>query len=244
MESRPPNGKTTDTSPSPERIELPVPRFKPRTGEEIAALEAAENERYAATCVRKLAMDFGSRYTHELASFASFQADKPAQKAAVKTVKAFAENAKAFAALGRCLILYGTVGTGKDHLLAACMYAAAAQGLTCRRVNGQDLYSGIRDTMDQKGSSEAAFLEKWAEPEILGLSDPVPPVGELSPWRKELLYRLINRRYEFLRPTLFTINVNSPEEADQKLGQQVWDRVQHNGVIVPCLWPSYREMKK
>lgn len=219
-----------------------------KTDQELAQIEAHEETRRVASLHKRVMLDLGHRYTPERASVAAYELYDKTQKAAVKQLTDFLHNLRANITLGRCIVLYGSLGTGKDHLLAASLYAAAKAGYSARWINGQELYAGIRATMDRDGSkvapNEHDFMERWTEPEVLGLSDAQPPTGDLNAWRKELLYRLVDRRYRFMRPTWVTLNAKDTQDADQKLGQQVWDRLQENGLLIPCYWQSHRERKK
>src|SRR5262245_15360443 len=100
----------------------------------------------------------------------------------------------------------------------------------------------LRDRMGED-RMEAKMFRDLSRPQILAISDPVPPAGELKAWRVECLYRLIDRRYRQLKSTWMTINATSPEDAEQNLSSPVWDRLQELAVLVPCFWPSYRERK-
>lgn len=192
--------------------------------------------------VNELAADLGERYSPKRATFGGYTVYDQKQKAAIAQVTTFLSDLPRRVENGSGLILYGHVGTGKDHLLAAALYAACER-YTCRWANAQELYGAMRDRMDS-GGQEAQWLQKWATPQILGLSDPTPPAGELSAWRLELLYRLIDRRYRALKSTWVTINVASPEEADKRLSAPVFDRLQESATMVPCFWPSFRERKR
>lgn len=144
------------------------------------------------------------------------------------------------------VFLYGSVGTGKDHLLAAALYAAAAAGLSASWVNGQEIYSRFRDIMDS-GGSEERLLAEYVRPQVLGISDPIPPIVDPKKpkeWRTELLYRVIDGRYGDLKPTWITCNADSTADAEEKLSKAVFDRLRDGAVVLPCFWPSARREKR
>lgn len=194
-------------------------------------MEASAQRRLAA-----LGYDLGARYSFDRTRLSRFEIYDQRQRVVIDALTAF------LADESRNLILFGPVGTGKDHLLAAALYHAARRGDSCRWVNGQEFYGSVRDRMDS-ANSEADWFARWTAPHVLGISDPVQPVGELTPWRIELLYRLIDRRYRAMRATWVTLNVRSEEEADQRMSQQVFDRLREGAVVIPCFWPSYRARK-
>jgi DNA replication protein DnaC len=229
------NGNDPTCGPAPLRIDPEALKARLKT----TCSDAPESS-VASADWRQLTRDLGHRYAPERVGKGSYEVYDQKQSAALDALKAFRADLPAKLERGAGLILYGTVGTGKDHLLAAMLYHAALSGERCRWCNGQDLYGSMRDRMD-KGPSEEAWLNQWTSPRVLGLSDPIPPAGDLSPWRMELLYRLVDRRYRAMRSTWATLNVLSPEDADRQLSHQVFDRMQDGALVVPCFWPSYRE---
>ncbi len=146
------------------------------------------------------------------------------------------ENVKA----GRSVILLGPPGTGKDHLVASLVKHAIKSDVCCRWENGAELFGEVRDRM-AADQSEASFVSKYAWPEVLALSDPIPPFGKLTEFQAIMLYRIIDARYSAGKPTWVTINAESQSDAESKLGPQVVDRLAHNALIVACNWPSYRQ---
>lgn len=165
------------------------------------------------------------------------------QKKAVEAVKEFLSDIENHVKDGRGLVLYGSVGTGKDHLLAACLFAAIESGFGVSWKNAQSIYEAARDQMDGKGS-EGEMLREFTTPTILGLSDPTPPAGDLTGFRVELLWRIADVRYRMMRPIWLTMNANSIEECQAKLSVPLWDRLQDNAICVPCFWPSFRVKEK
>jgi DNA replication protein DnaC len=223
---------------SPEERE----RRKEQEEERFRRRQAGEKSQRISGFTHPLAADLGKRYSPERAALDKYLVYHEAQKECMDSVRKFLGGFRERIEHGENLIFFGVVGTGKDHLLASCLYLAAREEIPCRWANGQDLFGNVRDRIDS-GESENEWFKSWTAPTVLGISDPVPPVGELSSWRTELLYRLIDRRYRSMRSTWVTLNVRTREEADQKLSQQVFDRLQEGATIIPCFWPSFRERK-
>jgi hypothetical protein len=98
------------------------------------------------------------------------------QRPVLERVRACVDSLKEIIADGRGLIFFGTVGTGKDHLLIALLYEAARLGFSCRYFNGQEIYGQFRDRMDS-GQKEDGLLNELEKPDVLAISDPIPPVG-------------------------------------------------------------------
>jgi DNA replication protein DnaC len=193
--------------------------------------------------IKAMAHDLGPRYSRELCDLAAYRVYDPRQQVAVDRIRALGRDLKAFIASGKNLVLFGTVGTGKDHLLAWLLYQAADMGTPCRYANGQELFSRFRGTMDDRAHErEIDVLEDFAKPPVIGISDPLPPSGANSDWRREIFYRLIDKRYRAMRGTWITANTTIGA-ADAAFTEPVWDRIQEGAEVIVCDWQSFRERK-
>ena len=216
--------------------------------EEVArgrANEEQRRQRAVSEAMGSLANQLGQRYSPERAKLATFRLHEDAAVAARQTVVLSAlrsinlcETIRA----GGGLVLVGTVGSGKDHLLAAMLYGACRAGFSCFWLGGQEFYGELRDRMDS-GESEGKRFAELKRPDVLAISDPLPPYGSPSDWNVSQVYRLVDRRYRDLRCTWITINAKDDAEADEKLSAPVWDRLRENALILRCFWPSFRETK-
>lgn len=217
--------------------------IRPATAEAISADEERQRRTAIGRCVSVLRGDLGERYSPDRVNLTAFQVYHEAQRKAIVRLKQFClPGANGFSDFPG-LIFFGTVGTGKDHLMAAMLYTAAYSGVSCRWINGQELFGQFRDRMDT-GQREEDLLRVLCEPKILGISDPIPPVGDPSAWNTSQLYRLLDRRYRSLKKTWCSLNALSTEEADGKLSAPVFDRLREGAEIFPCFWPSWRERKQ
>ncbi len=120
------------------------------------------------------------------------------------------------------------------------LYAATNLGVSMRWLNGQAFYGASRDRMDSGGSERAAF-DELIKPDILAISDPVPPAGALSTWQLTQFYRLIDERYRQMKPTWCTLNATSDADADKMLSAPVWDRLCEDSITFECNWPTHRK---
>jgi hypothetical protein len=97
---------------------------------------------------------------------------------------------------------------------------------------------------DRALEEENRVIEELARPDVLGMSDPLPPKDQLGVWRCEVLLRLLDKRYRAMRPTWLSANLRSIGDADVAFTAAVWDRLQHESVVLFCSWGSYREPKR
>src|SRR5262249_7600460 len=136
------------------------------------------------------------------------------------------------------LIFLGTVGTGKNHLAAAMLYAAARRGLTCRAINAQRLNGLVRSAMSS-GEPQEKLMGQLVAPRVLAISAPVPPLGNPSAWNVTHLFDLLDQRYNELRPTWITANLKDERQAVDLLTAAVWRRLRQGAELFFCNWAEY-----
>ncbi len=142
------------------------------------------------------------------------------------------------------IVLYGPVGTGKDHLMVSLGGIAVERfDRSVRWLNGQNWLGDVRDAMDSD-KAERSLLAEISRPEILILSDPLPPMGGLGQHMATMLYRLFEARDARGRVTWVTINVMSDQEADERMSVPTWDRICDRSWKMFCNWKSHRKPAK
>ncbi|MHB1038418.1 MAG: ATP-binding protein [Pirellulales bacterium] len=146
---------------------------------------------------------------------------------------------------GRGLILFGPSGTGKDHLLAAlAREAVLGFGLEVMWRNGLDIWSDLRDSIgSDHATSERTLRDRLARPQVLWISDPLPPAGPLTDFQKQFLFRLVDVRYRDCKPHWVSLNVAGAEEASDRLGANIVDRLRDDALALHANWPSYRKAR-
>lgn len=194
-------------------------------------------------CIRDLVNRAGARYRD--CRLNNFVAKTDYQKKVIARLGKYIENFKEHVAAGEGLVLYGPVGTGKDHLAFSIAGHMAWHGpMTASWLNVQDWFGTVRDAMDS-GRRERDLISDISNPSILVLSDPSPPIGQLTQHQCSMLYRAVDARYTCVNKiTIVTVNVASDEEADNKLGAATWDRLCHKAIKIACQWRSYRSPKE
>jgi len=117
--------------------------------------------------------------------------------------------------------IYGPAGSGKT-ILAAQMWIAAKNHIYFNKLPGQamflsmpEFFLDLKKTYGSPELDEITVLAACSEVEFLVLDD----LGSenSTEWMKSWLYLLINRRYEYERPTVITSNY-SLHELDAQLG--------------------------
>lgn len=195
----------------------------------LARAEQTERRRIANVCTANLTRQLGELYSG--CTVKGYEVYDPKQKPALSIIREIGAGIEDFIEDRRGLVLYGSVGTGKDHLLAALLLHAARQGIAVGWANCRAFY----------GSKDRALFAALNVPVVLGLSDPAPVAGELPPWHVEDLKAVVDERYRRRKRTWVTINCEDAADAERRLSSPVWDRLQERARLVPMFWPSFRE---
>lgn len=161
---------------------------------------------------------------------------------ALTACRKYAETFPAQMEQGRSLILAGGPGTGKTHL-------ATAIGLHVinefQAVVVFDPVSHalrrIKETYRPNAErTESQILAGYAECDLLILDEIGAQIG--SEHEKQLMFEILNSRYQDMRPTILISNLNA-QELEDFMGHRVMDRYRECGVVLAFDWPSHRGQK-
>lgn len=199
----------------------------------------SDSERWK--CFTELAQDRGSRYA--ACTLESFDRGVDGQKIkAWSFVNEFCKGMPSVLRVGGGLILHGPEGTGKDHLqFAALTTAIITHGYSAIWRDGLRLQKEIRKSIQD--GTEFEKLRELAAPQILAISDPIPPKGDLTDYGVGTLRDLVDRRYQSGKSTWLTLNVAKLEDAEAFFTPPLLARLRQGSLEVRCNWASYRGRK-
>lgn len=182
----------------------------------------------------------GERYA--MCKLSNFECNVAGQSEVVAKLKQYGEDFESEIKRGTNIIAFGPKGTGKDHLLSAMANGAIRLGVTVEWVNGADLFGLVRDRIGAE-QSEASLIQSYVRPTVLYISDPLPPIGNITDFQAATLFRILDGRYSRMRPTWCTVNVADGVELEQRMGAQNADRLRDGALALYCNWPSYRKVR-
>ncbi|MGL4297374.1 MAG: ATP-binding protein [Aestuariivirga sp.] len=170
----------------------------------------------------------------------TFVAGSDAQRYALTFAKAFADNFEQVIKTGRSAMFIGKPGTGKTHL-------AAGIGLQIMREQRRSVLfttvmravrrvkdSWSRDNPENEGKAIASMVF----PDLLILDEVGVQFG--SEFEKNILFDVLNERYEKRRPVLLLSNLHK-DDVTGYLGERIVDRLREDGgKLIPFTWESHR----
>jgi len=163
---------------------------------------------------------------------------KREQKEAISTAKTYASN-RAELREGRNLILFGSPGTGKDHLaMGVAKEIFYETGIASFRTTGLRVSALMRESIEKKGTGR--LIEEYSNYDLLWISDPCLSGRSLTEWEMGWFYQIIDTRYRNLRPTIITVNAETGKDIATMLGTASFDRLKDKCSFIFTDWASYR----
>ena len=169
----------------------------------------------------------------------SYIAKTTGQKDALAFAKEYAENFDEVLQTGRSCIFVGKPGTGKTHLAIGIALSIMQQQQSALFVTVQRLIRRVKDSWHTKEETESEVIDAYASPDLLILDEVGVQFG--SEFEKQVLFDVLNERYEKLKPSILLSNIPSEQLSDY-LGERVTDRLRENkGRMIGFNWDSYRK---
>lgn len=141
---------------------------------------------------------------------------------------------------GTSAIITGKPGTGKTHLACALLFEAKKQGFSAFFINVRKLFKAVRDTWREGAAeSESQVIDRYVDLDLLVIDE--IGVQAKSDNERNILYDVLNGRYENAKPTILLSNETLPE-IKEIIGERSYDRLREGGgKAFDCQWESYRD---
>lgn len=182
----------------------------------------------------------GIPFRFQQKDFSHFDADTKEQENVLAIIERYAEHWPDMQAKGTSLVLCGKPGTGKTHLACALIHSVIYKHAdTALYRTASALVREVRNTWGNGSKdSESEILGRFTSTRLLVIDEIGVQNGTES--ERNILFEVINGRYERLRPTVIIGNVPYPE-MDRFVGDRVLDRLREgDGVVIPFTWDSHR----
>jgi DNA replication protein DnaC len=173
---------------------------------------------------------------HKHCEFDNYETDTHAgQQMALDVCRDYAVNFSDHYRAGRCLILRGNRGCGKNHLATAIAKTALAKGYSVLRLKAQAFLAGY---WGKKFEERDAWIQGLANTDLLILDE----LGRHPETKgaEDAFFSLIDARSEMIRPSILLSN-KTADEIKTILTLEGWDRLAENGgIFVNFVWDSFR----
>lgn len=143
---------------------------------------------------------------------------------------------------GKSFIMLGSVGVGKTHLSIAIALEIMSKGYSAKFTSASKMLREIKDTYRKSSErSESEVMRDFTDCHLLIIDEVGVQRG--NDYEVNMMFDVINERYENLKPTIILSNLTI-DEIKQFLGERVFDRLRENGGKAFLLdWPSHRGLK-
>lgn len=234
----------TGTASLQERIQVQEALENVKAADPAAYVENAKADYDAEVARRNDAWNHLTRFRtrYRDCRLENFEITCDAQEAAIASIRAFRDNLDANIKAGTNLVLYGTVGSGKDHLMAALLNHAITRLRTEVSIewrNGIDISATAKKDLES-----SAEWQRNNEPrrQVTAISDPALSGAPLKFYAADRIYQIFNSCYESRMPLWVTINASGRKEMNELLGPAATDRMLDGAVAIHCDWPSFRKV--
>lgn len=162
-----------------------------------------------------------------------------AQRYALAVVSAYANKLKDRMQEGGGLVLFGNCGTGKTLLACSLVHHAIDAGYLAQYTKVYDLIGNIKSTWSNPVLSEFDAIDAYVLPDLLVIDEIGVQFG--SDAERQLLFRVLNARYEQVKPTIIVSNLTK-DELVECIGERCMDRLKEGqGAHVAFTWGSHRK---
>lgn len=143
---------------------------------------------------------------------------------------------------GRSIMLLGSPGTGKTHLSIGIALEIISHGRTAIFTTASRLLRSIKDTYSKHSAiTESQAIAVFTDCDLLIVDEVGVQRG--SDYEKDMLFDVINERYENTKPTIILSNLTIAGVREY-LGDRVYDRLRENGGKAFVFdWESHRGAK-
>lgn len=172
-------------------------------------------------------------------TLSSYVATTEGQRKALAFAKEYAEKFDEVSNTGRSAIFCGKPGTGKTHLAVGIGLSVMERNRMVLFFTVQRMVRRVKDAWRRDSEeSESDVIDLLTQPDLLILDEIGVQFG--TEFERNLMFDVLNERYENRRPTLLLSNL-TPSEVKVFLGERVYDRLREDGgQCVPFTWDSHR----
>lgn len=166
----------------------------------------------------------------------NYETHSEKQKAVLDFCKAYATGFEEVMKQGSSIILSGTVGTGKTHLSIGIANAIMASGRTALFSTAAGIVRRVRATWGKNDEDEMDAMRIFINPDLLIVDEVGVQSG--SDNEHQIIFEILNRRYENCCPTILLTNLPLQDQNENGvirkglksfIGERLLDRMREGG---------------
>lgn len=172
----------------------------------------------------------------------NYKAQPGLQSEVLEFCRAYAADFAKFSENGSSIMLLGLVGTGKTHLAVGILREVINAGRNGKYITVSRIMRDIKDTFAKHSEkTEGNVLERLISRDLLVIDE--IGVQRANEFEANMLFEVINGRYEAIKPTILIANLTL-REMRESVGDRVFDRMRENGGRAFVMdWKSARGAK-
>lgn len=160
------------------------------------------------------------------------------QKEALETCKRYCKGFNTdIKSSGGGLILIGKVGTGKTHLAIGMGRAIASLNNSVGYIGLTELIREIRSCWTDDTKNESELVKHYQNLGLLIVDEIGVQNGSEN--ERNILFEIIDGRYQRINPTIILSNLSLKDVSDF-ISQRSVDRITQGGGVIPFDWESHR----
>ena len=162
------------------------------------------------------------------------------QKEAKATIQNYIDHLDENLTTGRNIIMIGSVGTGKTHLSISLLKAVIDNGGLGMFTTAGDIFMNIRNTWQANSDkSTLDVTQRFCDMDFLVIDEIGVQRGTDN--EREILFSILNERYNYFRPTVLLSNLPI-DGVRGYIGERIYDRLKENGgLLITLNGQSYRK---
>ncbi|HMY38129.1 MAG TPA: ATP-binding protein [Marinagarivorans sp.] len=159
------------------------------------------------------------------------------QAAVLEFCKTYAERFNEVLRLGSSIILSGTVGTGKTHLSIGIANEIISNGYAALFSTAAGIVRRVRSSWGKNDEDESAAMNIFIMPDLLIVDEVGVQSG--SDNEHQILFEILNARYEACKPTILLTNLPLQDQTENGsivrkglksfIGERLLDRMREGG---------------
>jgi DNA replication protein DnaC len=176
--------------------------------------------------------------------FKNYRVSSEAQKKVMEAARGYADNFAAHRKAGEGFMMVGKPGTGKNHLATAICMKLREDGYSSAIMTAKEIVDRVKLSWEESRESKSMgskVYQAFLDLDLLVIDEAGRSWGSRT--EETVLFDLINKRSELLRPTAAISNYNE-EIMINTLTEAGYERILNGATVMHFTWKTHRKPSK